>query len=84
MTKKFAGIAAESVRTAPHNSNVNSKGRELAHWSIHCVKYRNFTQFSGVDILWKGTVHAEFCVNCGDHRDLRSMMNIEMRDGDAF
>ena len=31
MTKKFAGVAAESVRTAPHNSNVNSKGRELAH-----------------------------------------------------
>ena len=23
---------------------------------VHCVKYRNFTQFPGVEILWKGTV----------------------------
>ena len=22
----------------------------------HCVKYRNFTQFPGVENLWKGTV----------------------------
>ena len=25
---------------------------------IHCVKYRNFTKFPGVGILWKGTVSA--------------------------
>ena len=24
----------------------------------HCLKYRNFTYFSGMKILWKGTVSA--------------------------
>ena len=39
--------------------------------SHHCVKYRNFTQFPGVEILWKGTVsewfranHPKLCRNC--------------------
>ena len=27
--------------------------------SWHCIKYRIFTQFPGVEILWKGTVSAE-------------------------
>ena len=26
----------------------------------HCVKCRNYTQFPGVEILWKGTVSAKF------------------------
>ena len=30
---------------------------------VHCVKYRNFTQFRGVEILWKGTVSRQFRVN---------------------
>ena len=29
----------------------------------HYVKYRNFTHFLGVEILWKGTVSAEFRAN---------------------
>ena len=28
------------------------------HVHLHCVKYRNFIYFSGVEILWKGTVSA--------------------------
>ena len=31
--------------------------------SYHCVKYRNFTKFHSVKILWKDTVSAEFWVN---------------------
>ena len=30
---------------------------------IQCVKYLNFTQFPGVEILQKGTVSAEFRAN---------------------
>ena len=30
---------------------------------IHCIKYRNFTSFPGVGILWEGTVSAEFLGN---------------------
>ena len=37
----------------------------------HCIKYRSFTQFSGVEILRKGTISAQFrvirpklCGNC--------------------
>ena len=26
----------------------------------HCVKFRNFTQFPGVEILWKGAVSVQF------------------------
>ena len=36
----------------------------------HCVKYRNFIKFSGVESLWEGTVPAVFLVNrpklCGN------------------
>ena len=31
--------------------------------SYHCVKYRNFTYFPGVKILWEDTVSAEFRAN---------------------
>ena len=31
---------------------------------FHCVKYCNFTKFSGVEILWKGTVSAQFRTIC--------------------
>ena len=27
---------------------------EQYHKELHCVKYHNFTQFPGVEILWKG------------------------------
>ena len=31
------------------------------HWTnFYCKKYRNITQFPGVDILWKGTVFTQF------------------------
>ena len=30
---------------------------------MHCIKYRYFTQFPGVGILWKVTVATEFQVN---------------------
>ena len=30
----------------------------------HCVKYRNFTEFPDVEMLWKGTVSAVFPVVC--------------------
>ena len=37
----------------------------------HCVKYHNFTQFSCVEILWKGTIftqsranHPKLCIKC--------------------
>ena len=29
-----------------------------------CIKYRSFTHFPGVEILWKGSVSAMFWVNC--------------------
>ena len=29
----------------------------------HCIKYRNFNKFPGVEILWKGIVSAEFRAN---------------------
>ena len=36
----------------------------------HCVKYRNFTQFPDLEILWKGTVSTKLRVNhpklCGN------------------
>ena len=32
----------------------------LIFCQCHCVKYRNFTEFPGTEILWKGTVSAEF------------------------
>ena len=32
----------------------------------HCKKYRNFTQFPGVEILWKGTVSTKFL-----HQEIR-------------
>ena len=32
----------------------------------HCKKYRNFTQFHGVEILWKGTVSTKFL-----HQEIR-------------
>ena len=31
---------------------------------FHCVKYCNFTKFSGVEILWKGAVSAQFRTIC--------------------
>ena len=30
---------------------------------MHCVKYRNFTEFLGLEILPKGTVSVEFLAN---------------------
>ena len=32
--------------------------------TYYCVKYRNFTQFPDVEILWKHIVSAEFRANC--------------------
>ena len=38
--------------------------------NTHCIKYRNFTLFLGMEILWKGTVSAvsrdspKLCENC--------------------
>ena len=33
-------------------------------WVSHCVKYRNFTKFLGVEILSKDTVFLEFLGQC--------------------
>ena len=38
---------------------VCKKAYWMFFWSIHCEKSRNFTWFSGVEILWKGTVSTE-------------------------
>ena len=38
---------------------MTSKNPRLGfHRYLHCEKYRNFTKFPGVEILWKGTVSA--------------------------
>ena len=36
-----------------------SKSRQPTN-GIHCIKYQNFTEFSGLEVLWKCTVSAEF------------------------
>ena len=47
---------------------------------MHCIKYRNFTSFPGVKILWKYTVTAEFrenhskhCESCTIQQDFHTM-----------
>ena len=34
----------------------SSSNQSLLKHSSHCVKYRNFTKFPGLEILWKGTI----------------------------
>ena len=51
---------------------MTSKNPRLGfHLYLHFEKYRDFIKFSGVEILWKGTVSAQFeairpklCGNC--------------------
>ena len=46
----------------------------------HCVKYRNFIYFHGVEILWKDTVSGDspetmrkLCGNCAFPQNLHTM-----------
>ena len=41
--------------------------------SSHCVKYRNFTQFPGVEVLRKGTaIRLKLCGNCAFPQNLHT------------
>ena len=56
-----------SIITFEHVEHVTKcqLGREKSN-TIHCLKYHNFIEFPGMEILWKGTFSAETVKNSGN------------------
>ena len=75
-----------SQKCINHASEFFEEKSRLKNW--HCLKYRYFTSFPGVEILWKGTVSAEFrLVTCDTKLRLfhqytqKSVLHMNIIDG---